>query len=291
MKKRLIPVLAILATVGVGVSVAPATGQTLTNTEIKEVTSTADTVPAGPTLDIETTAGPIKIRLYDDTPQHRDNFLKLVKEGVYDGVLFHRVIDEFMVQTGDPGSRNAPAGKMLGDGDMDYTIPAEIIYPKHYHKYGALAAARTGDNVNPEFRSSGSQFYIVTGRKFSETQLERMDQMKAQKELQAYFMKLQKDNMDKIKALRAANDSVGLENLRQELIKETEANVHPATLTPQQIRDYTTIGGTPHLDGTYTVFGEVLEGMDTVEKIQKAETDSNDRPKEDIRIISIKVEE
>lgn len=291
MRKKLIPVLALLAAVGVGASVAKATSQDLPNTQTTEVTATTDTVPAGPTLDIETTAGPIKIRLYDDTPQHRDNFLRLAREGVYDGVLFHRVINDFMVQTGDPNSKDAPAGKMLGDGDMDYTIPAEIIYPKHYHKYGALAAARTGDNVNPEFRSSGSQFYIVTGRKFSEAQLRQMEQGKAQKELQAYFMKLQRDNKDKIMELRAAKDSVGLENLRQELIKETEANVHPQGMTPEQIRDYTTIGGTPHLDGTYTVFGEVLEGMDTVEKIQKAETDGNDRPKEDIRIISVKVEE
>lgn len=263
-----------------------------TTNEVKMTESVTESkVPAGPTLDIQTTAGDIKIRLYDDTPEHRDNFLKLAKEGFYDGVLFHRVINDFMVQTGDPESKEAEKGKMLGSGGPGYTIPAEIVYPKHYHKYGALAAARTGDNMNPERRSSGSQFYIVTGKKYIPQQLSRMDEMSVQKQLQAYFMNLQRQNMDTIRQLRLANDTVGLENLRQELIKETEANVKPQTMTEEMIRDYTTIGGTPHLDGQYTVFGEVLEGMDTVEKIQKSETDGHDRPVEDIRIISIKVEE
>ena len=248
-------------------------------------------IPAGPTLDIATTAGPIKIRLYDDTPLHRDNFLKLAKEGYYDGVLFHRVINDFMVQTGDPESKDAPAGTMLGSGGPGYTVPAEIVYPKHYHKYGALAAARTGDEMNPERKSSGSQFYIVTGKTYTPQQLSRMEEMSVQKQLQAYFMELQRQNMDTIRQLRLAKDSVGLENLRQELIKQTEANVKPVTMTEEQVRDYSTIGGTPHLDGQYTVFGEVIEGMETVEKIQKAETDGRDRPVEDIRIVSIKVEE
>lgn len=246
-----------------------------------------DSIPAGTTLLIETTAGPVKILLYDDTPLHRDNFVKLAEEGFYDGVLFHRVIKDFMVQTGDPTSKNAEKGAMLGAGDPSYTLPAEFVYPKHYHKYGAIAAARTGDEVNPEKRSSGSQFYIVTGKKYSVAQLNRMDQMNAQKQLQTYFMNLQRERMDTIKTLRLAKDTVGLENLRQELIKETEANVHPVAMTEDQIRDYTTIGGTPHLDGSYTVFGEVLEGMDTIEKIQAAETDGRDRPLEDIKILSI----
>ena len=270
-------------------------GETSGGQEVKNVEMTQDInssqVPAGPTLDITTTAGPIKIRLYDDTPLHRDNFLKLAKDGYYDGVLFHRVIDGFMVQTGDPESKEAPQGAMLGSGGPGYTIPAEIVYPKHYHKYGALAAARTGDEMNPERRSSGSQFYIVTGKKYIPQQLSRMEEMSVQKQLQSYFMDLQRQHMDTIRQLRLAKDSVGLENLRQELIRETEANVKPVTMTEDQIRDYTAIGGTPHLDGQYTVFGEVLEGMETVEKIQKAETDGRDRPVEDIRIVSIKVEE
>lgn len=296
MKRKTIISAAALGAIALAATAAFATagstpgGQEAKNLEMTQQTKLGE-VPAGPTLDIATTAGDIKIRLYDDTPLHRDNFLKLAREGYYDGVLFHRVINDFMVQTGDPDSKEAPKGAMLGSGGPDYTIPAEIVYPKHYHKYGALAAARTGDEMNPERKSSGSQFYIVTGKKYSPQQLSRMEEMSVQKQLQSYFMELQRENMDTIRSLRLAKDSVGLENLRQELIKQTEANVKPVTMTEEQVRDYTSIGGTPHLDGQYTVFGEVLEGMDTVEKIQKAETDGRDRPVEDIRIISIKIEE
>ena len=294
MKRKTIISVAALGAMALAGTAAFATAgqgtQEVRNVEMTQQTNRSE-VPAGPTLDIATTAGPIKIRLYDDTPLHRDNFLKLAKEGYYDGVLFHRVINEFMVQTGDPESKEAPKGAMLGSGGPGYTVPAEIVYPKHYHKYGALAAARTGDEMNPERKSSGSQFYIVTGKTYTPQQLSRMEQTSVQKQLQSYFMELQRQNMDTIRQLRLAKDTVGLDNLRQELIKQTEANVKPVTMTEEQVRDYTTIGGTPHLDGQYTVFGEVLEGMETVEKIQKAETDGRDRPVEDIRIVSIKVEE
>lgn len=294
MKKKILTVSATFVSVALLATAAVVAGnETNGSPQVSEkvimTETTTDSVPAGPTLQIETTAGPIKIRLYDDTPLHRDNFLKLAKEGYYDGVLFHRVIKDFMVQTGDPDSKNAQPGAMLGAGSPDYTIPAEFVYPKHYHKFGALAAARTGDDMNPERRSSGSQFYIVTGKKYLPAQLSRMEEMSVQKQLQSYFMNLQRQKMDTIRALRLAKDSVGLENLRQELIRETEANVKPVTMTEQQVRDYTTIGGTPHLDGQYTVFGEVLEGMDTVDKIQNAETDGHDRPLEDIKIVSVKV--
>lgn len=294
MKKKILSSVAAAAALVILGSAAFASSQGRADGEqqnnIEMTASSEKTVPAGPTLDIATTAGNIKIRLYDDTPQHRDNFLKLAREGYYDGVLFHRVINDFMVQTGDPDSKTAAPGAMLGSGGPGYTLPAEIEYPKHYHKYGALAAARTGDDMNPERRSSGSQFYIVTGKKYIPQQLSRMEEMAVQKQLQSYFMELQRQNMDTIRQLRLAKDSVGLENLRQRLIKETEANVKPQTMTEDQIRDYTTVGGTPHLDGQYTVFGEVLEGMDVIEKIQKAETDGRDRPVEDIKILSIKEE-
>ncbi|MBO4738456.1 MAG: peptidylprolyl isomerase [Bacteroidales bacterium] len=162
-------------------------------------------------VQISTTQGNIKVKLYNETPQHRDNFVKLVQEHYYDSLLFHRVIYNFMIQGGDPDSKNAPQGQMLGMGGPDYTVPAEIL-PQIKHKKGALAAARMGDHVNPERASSGSQFYLV-----------------------------QNDN------------------------------------------------GTPHLDGAYTVFGETVEGLDVIDKIAKVKTDRNNRPLEDVRIISMKI--
>lgn len=245
-------------------------------------------------VDIQTTMGPIRIKLYDDTPEHRDNFEKLVKEGYYDGMLFHRVIDEFMVQTGDPNSRNASAGEALGAGDPSYTLAAEIKYPQHYHKYGALAAARTGDQFNPQRRSSGSQFYIVTGRKYTREQLENMNRAMLMRARQNMFRQLEQMNSESIKKLREIDNEESrfwmdslYRNMEQQVLKW-----HPETPLPDNlVNDYTTVGGTPHLDGQYTVFGEVVSGMDTVEKIQKAETDPRDRPKEDIRIISAKIVE
>ena len=192
---------------------------------------------------LETSMGDIVFVLFNETPQHRNNFIKLVKEGYYDGVLFHRVIKDFMIQTGDCNSKNAGPNTMLGEGDPGYTIEAEFVYPKYFHKRGAVAAARTPDFMNPERRSSGSQFYIVTGRYFSSDDLKRM------------------------------SESNGI------------------TMTDEQIDAYTSVGGAPHLDGEYTVFGEVIEGMDVVDKIQNAETnrDLGDRPVTDIKIIKASI--
>lgn len=246
-------------------------------------------VSTDPVVLITTSMGNIKVRLYNDTPLHRDNFLKLASEGYYDGVLFHRVIKDFMIQTGDPNSKNATPDTQLGAGDPSYTIEAEINYPKHFHKYGALAAARTGDQINPERRSSGSQFYIVTGNKYSTAQLQQMAQRMTMQAMQSHFQKLSRLNQDSIQALYKAQDTTALEALRQKLIKQTEAEVKPITFPAEIENAYTSIGGTPHLDGAYTVFGEVIEGMNVVDSIQNKATGKNDRPIEDIKIISVKV--
>lgn len=198
-------------------------------------------------VELVTDSGIVRLALYNETPKHRDNFLKMVQSGAYDGVLFHRVIKDFMVQTGDLASKTATQGQLLGDTPESYSIPAEICFPKLYHKRGALAAAREGDDVNPERASSSTQFYIVWGQKFTDKQLEW-----AQSRIEKY----------------------------------TDGKVK---LTPELCEVYKTTGGTPHLDGSYTVFGEVLEGLDVVEKIQRTTTDSHDRPVNDIRIIKATV--
>ena len=197
-------------------------------------------------MKIETSEGEITLKLYNETPLHRDNFIRLVKSKFYDGVLFHRVIDQFMIQGGDPNSKDAMPGKMLGDGDVGYTIPAEFRTPQLYHKRGVLAAAREGDDENPEKASSGCQFYIVVGKQFTNDQLDEME-------------------ASQIKRYVHANDSTYKFN-------------------EQARTEYTTIGGTPHLDGNYTVFGEILTGMDVVDSIAQARTNRADRPIEDIRI-------
>lgn len=210
----------------------------------QEATTTdavADVTKGSVRVKIETRLGDIVVRLYDATPRHRDNFVKLVTEGYYDGTLFHRVIKGFMIQGGDPNSKEAPADKELGTGGPGYTLEAEIV-DGLYHKRGALAAAREGDEVNPERRSGGSQFYIVWGRKYSPRQMEYL-----------------------------------VDKMRME---------HPETggMTEAQVHAYATYGGTPHLDGQYTVFGEVEEGLDVVEQIQNCETTAADRPVEDMAV-------
>lgn len=240
---------------------------------------------------IHTDLGDITVLLYGDTPLHRDNFLKLAREGFYDGVLFHRVIPGFMVQTGDPDSRDAAEGQLLGMGNPGYTIEAEFRTPRRFHKRGALAAARESDATNPELRSSGSQFYIVTGRACTPSQLDQMEhsmQMARKKEI---FNRLTAENRDTIMTLRRNRDTATLQQLQEELIKKAgqEADANPARFTDEQREIYTTYGGAPHLDGTYTVFGEVIDGYDIVRKIQRAQTDGNDRPLEDIRITGMTV--
>lgn len=243
-------------------------------------------------LKIETSMGDIKVKLYNETPKHRDNFIKLAKDGTYNGTLFHRVIKDFMVQAGDPESKNAPKGKMLGSGDVGYTVPAEFVYPKYFHKKGALSAARQGDEVNPKKESSGCQFYIVTGKVFNDSTLLNMEQQKNQNKVTEAFNALAQKHMKEIYKMRKANDQDGLYALQDTLFIQAEAEAAKQPdfhFTPEQIKAYTTVGGTPHLDGEYTVFGEVVEGMDIVDKIQQVKTDRSDRPEEDVKIINVSV--
>ncbi|MBP5731945.1 MAG: peptidylprolyl isomerase [Bacteroidaceae bacterium] len=196
-------------------------------------------------VELFTSKGTIVLKLYNETPIHRDNFIKLVKEGYFNDLLFHRVIEDFMIQGGDPDSRDAAPGKLLGEGDPGYTLPAEIRFPQIYHKRGVLAAAREGDQTNPERRSSGSQFYIVWGKTFSREEIEKV----------------------------AAH------------VERTTGYIMPEDLKTY----YMHYGGTPHLDGAYTVFGEVVKGLEVVNAIQQVAIDRNDRPIEDIKILSAKI--
>ncbi|MCM1079354.1 MAG: peptidylprolyl isomerase [Bacteroidales bacterium] len=233
---------------------------------------------------ISTTLGDIIVRLYDETPLHRDNFLKLAKEGYYDGTIFHRVIKNFMIQGGDPDSKNPVPGAHYGTGGPDYTIEAEIKQGL-YHKRGALAAARQGDEVNPERRSSGSQFYIVWGDIYKEGQLGQLSKQLEMQAQQGIFNKLVAGHRAEILQMRKNRDQSGLMELQEKLIAETERTVKKqgtGGLSDEQKEIYTTVGGTPHLDGQYTVFGEVTEGLDVVEKIQQSATHPDDRPVDDI---------
>ena len=241
---------------------------------------------------IKTSMGDIVVRLYDETPKHRNNFVKLAKEGYFDGTLFHRVIRDFMIQGGDPDSKGAPAGKNLGTGGPDYTIPAEFVFPKLYHKRGALSAARTGDEVNPNRESSGSQFYIVWGKTYKPAELKQMERQLAMQQEQAVFNQLVADNKAKIMELRRNRDRAGLQELQDDLIASTKAICAEKGLpkfTDEQVESYTTVGGTPFLDNQYTVFGEVEEGLEIVGKIQEVETGRNDRPKDDVVMLSVEV--
>ncbi len=241
---------------------------------------------------IETTLGDIKIKLYNDTPQHRDNFIKLVKEDFYSDLLFHRVIKDFMIQGGDPQSKNAPINKSLGAGDVGYTIPAEFVYPKYFHKKGALSAARQSDQVNPKKASSGCQYYIVTGKTYTNAQLQQMEKQLSNKVVEKIFYELAGEHMDEIRYMQKQGDRQGLMKLQDELIAQAEQKAQGQggfKFTEEQIQAYTTIGGTPHLDNDYTVFGEVIEGLDVVDAIQQVETNSSDRPKKDIKMITVKL--
>ncbi len=279
MKKSLLLLLTILACMGTACKPGQKKDKNMEN-------------QGGTLVKIETTMGTIQVKLYDETPLHRDNFIKLVQNGTYEGTLFHRVIKDFMIQAGDPDSKNAPKGKMLGSGDVGYTIPAEFVYPQYFHKKGALSAARQSDQVNPKKESSGCQFYIVTGQVFNDSTLLNMEQQKNQNKLNVIFNALAQKHMKEIYKMRKDNDEDGLYALQDTLLAqaEKEAALQPDfQFTPEQVKAYTTVGGTPHLDNDYTVFGEVVEGLDIVDKIQQVKTDRSDRPEDDVRIVKVTI--
>lgn len=240
-----------------------------------------------------TSMGDIQLKLYNETPKHRDNFIQLVKNGTYNGLLFHRVIKDFMIQGGDVTSKNAPMNKSLGAGDLGYTVPAEFNYPKYFHKKGALCAARTGDEVNPERASSASQFYIVTGKKYSEAELNQMEKQLENRLKQSIFARLQAENKPKIMEYYRSGNKEELAILRDTLIGKTELEAEKRkdeTKLPKELREiYKTEGGVPFLDNQYTVYGEVVKGIEVVEAIQNVKTNKQDRPTENVVITSVEL--
>jgi len=241
---------------------------------------------------IKTRYGDMKVKLYDETPKHRDNFVKLVEEGFYDSLLFHRVIEDFMVQGGDPESKDADTNARLGSGGPGYKIEAEINEDL-YHKRGVLAAAREGDQVNPERKSSGSQFYIVDGKTFSDEELDQLEErMNMQKKNEIFMELIQKEENQDLRqaydSIRQAQDREAFEKLVNEriepIIEEELEKQGSFAFSEEQRELYKTTGGAPHLDGAYTAFGEVYEGLDVLDSIAVTATDESDRPKEDIII-------
>ncbi len=240
---------------------------------------------------ITTEYGDIKVKLYNETPLHRDNFVKLVEEGFYDSTIFHRVISQFMIQGGDPDSKKALPGQQLGNGGPGYTIPAEFN-SKLIHKKGVLAAARNGDNVNPEKKSSGSQFYIVQGKVYTAEEMDMQLKRMNQQVISGFFSKFIHDPKNtsyknKVDSLRKAQNMEGLVALQKEIeeMNKTEMDKLPLKkFTEEQIKAYTTVGGTPHLDGNYTVFGEVISGLEVIDLIADVEKDKSDRPLKDIKM-------
>ena len=260
-----------------------------------------------PIVLIKTNYGNIKLKLYNQTPAHRDNFIKLAKEGYLDSTLFHRVIKDFMIQGGDPDSKGAEPGQRLGEGGPDYTLPAEFDYPTLFHKKGALAAAREGDRTNPEKRSSGSQFYIVQGKVFEDDKLTKVENQTREAKRRAIFNELLMEYNDSLNELQKKGDESQIVALQNYIMAEVNRKYGEESefVIPENIKEiYKTVGGTPHLDGNYTVFGEVIEeknlmekigslfgnryGLEVIDLIAEEQTDARDRPLKDI-VMQVKV--
>ncbi len=250
---------------------------------------------------LQTTEGDIHIKLFNDTPLHRDNFIKNVKEGKYDGVTFHRIIRSFMIQTGDPNTRPGHEAELAAaeadtTNTLGETIPAEFVYPKYFHKRGMVAAAREGDDINPKKGSDPYQFYIVTGKFQNETALAEFETARKQALVEERYAKKMAAHRDELETMRKARDRDGVSDLLEKLLDQAKMEVDdlPETayeFNQEQIRAYRIYGGAPWLDGSYTIFGEVVEGMKIVLEIEKVKTGAGDKPLRDIRIIKASIVE
>lgn len=250
---------------------------------------------------LQTTEGDIRIKLFNDTPLHRDNFIKNVKEGKYDGVTFHRIIRSFMIQTGDPNTRPGHEAELAAaeadtTNTLGETIPAEFVYPKYFHKRGMVAAAREGDDINPKKGSDPYQFYIVTGKFQNETALAEFETARKQALVEERYSKKMADHRDELEAMRKARDRDGVSDLLEKLLDQAKMEVDdlPETayeFNQEQMRAYRIYGGAPWLDGSYTIFGEVVEGMKIVLDIEKVKTGAGDKPLRDIRITKASIVE
>ena len=233
---------------------------------------------------LETTLGDIRIALFDDTPGHRDNMVRNIRDGKYDGVTFHRVIRNFMIQTGDPDTR---PGQVPDTTKAAERIPAEFVYPKYYHKRSFVGAARDGDGENPQRMSDKYQFYIVTGKTCQDADLDNYETAREERDAQALYDQLCLQHKDELDAIRAERNPRKLSNRLEKLLDQARMQVNdnpPLTYTREQRTAYRTHGGAPWLDGEYTIFGEVVEGMAVVEKIQRLKTDAQDVPLHEVRI-------
>jgi peptidylprolyl isomerase len=255
------------------------------------ISFTACNVPGGNNentkISMKTTLGEIKIQLYDGTPLHRDNFIKLVNSGFYDGISFHRIIRDFMIQAGDPITKFG-SETTISDTIKTFTIPAEFNN-LYFHKRGALAAARQGNDVNPEMRSSGTQFYIVQGVKYTDDELNLAEQRINSNIKQSLFNRLLRETADSSRVSGKTLSDGEIQEIASVKMFQYLTSNKDFKLSDEQRTIYKEIGGTPRLDGTYTVFGEVIEGIDVVDKIAAVQTDSNDKPVTDVKIIKIRI--
>lgn len=246
-------------------------------------------------ITIKTNYGDMVAILYDETPKHKANFIKLAKEHFFDSLLFHRVIPGFMIQGGDPKSKKAAPGQPIGEGGPGYTVDAEFN-PKFFHEKGSLSAARQGDQVNPTKASSGSQFYIVQGTVLTPADVENLkyDQMKLMTGLRKMFEDpANKPLLDSMMALYNSGDMQAYQKRLFELAPRCEKATGMTVtknITEEMKKAYTTVGGAPHLDGDYTVFGKIIKGLDVIDKIAAVQRDGSDRPAEDVRM-TVTVEE